>query len=76
MSNVVEVTSLFELELDLPNNAIAGATSRLIGFETRYQRIYRDLRLLADPAEVRAGARSITIRNSPFARSLPIGTRW
>ena len=54
MSNVVEVSSLFELELDLPNNAIAGATSRLIGFETRYQRIYRDLRLLADPEEVRA----------------------
>jgi AAA+ superfamily predicted ATPase len=40
--------------LDLPNNAIAGATSRLIGFETRYQRIYRDLRLMADPEEVRA----------------------
>ncbi len=54
MNNVVEVASLFELELDLPNNAIAGATSRLIGFETRYQRIYRDLRLLADPEEVRA----------------------
>jgi len=54
MSNVVEVSSLFELELDLPNNAIAGATSRLIGFETRYQRIYRDLRLMADPEEVRA----------------------
>src|SRR3984885_878550 len=54
MSNVVEVASLFELELDLPNNAIAGATSRLIGFETRYQRIYRDLRLMADPEEVRA----------------------
>src|SRR5579864_199450 len=54
MSNVVEVTSLFELELDLPNNAIAAATSRLVGFETRYQRIFRDLRLLADPEEVRA----------------------
>ena len=54
MSNVVEVSSLFELELDLPNNAIAGSTSRLIGFETRYQRIYRDLRLMADPEEVRA----------------------
>jgi AAA+ superfamily predicted ATPase len=54
MSNVAEVTSLFELELDLPNNAIAASTSRLVGFENRYQRIYRDLRLLADPEEVRA----------------------
>jgi AAA+ superfamily predicted ATPase len=54
MNNVVEVASLFELELDLPNDKIASATSRLIGFETRYQRIHRDIRLLADPEEVRA----------------------
>src|SRR5580704_10441871 len=54
MNNVVEVASLFELELDLPNNAIAAASARLIGFENRYQRLHRDLRLLADPEEVRA----------------------
>jgi len=54
MSNVVEITSLFELELDLPNNAIAASAARLVGFENRYQHIYRDLRLLTDPEEVRA----------------------
>lgn len=54
MSNVTEITSLFELELDLPNKDIAAGTSRLIGFEHRYERIHRDLRLLADPEEVRA----------------------
>lgn len=54
MSNVTEVSSLFEVELDLPNKDIAAATSRLIGFEHRYERIHRDLRLLADPEEVRA----------------------
>jgi AAA+ superfamily predicted ATPase len=54
MSDVAEVADLFELELDLPNSAIAAATARLIGFENRYQRLHRDLRLLADPEELRA----------------------
>lgn len=54
MSNIVDVANLFELELDLPSDRIAATTSRLIGFESRYQRIHRDLRLLADPEEVRA----------------------
>ena len=38
----------------MPNNAIAAASGRLIGFENRYQRLHRDLRLLADPEELRA----------------------
>ena len=52
MSDVIEKGALFELELDLPNDKIAAATKRLVGFESRYQRLHRDLRLLADPQEL------------------------
>jgi AAA+ superfamily predicted ATPase len=53
MNEVIEKGALFELELDLPNDKIAAATGRLVGFERRYQRLHRDLRLLADPGELR-----------------------
>jgi AAA+ superfamily predicted ATPase len=52
MSEVIEKGALFELELDLPNDKIAASTKRLVGFENRYQRLHRDLRLLADPQEL------------------------
>jgi AAA+ superfamily predicted ATPase len=52
MSEVIERDALFELELDLPNDKIAAATKRLVGFENRYLRLHRDLRLLADPQEL------------------------
>ncbi len=52
MSEVIEKGALFELELELPNDKIAAATKRLVGFEVRYQRLHRDLRLLADPQEL------------------------
>jgi AAA+ superfamily predicted ATPase len=52
MSEVIEKGALFELELDLPNDKIAAATNRLVGFKNRYQRLQRDLRLLADPQEL------------------------
>jgi AAA+ superfamily predicted ATPase len=54
MTDSIEVADLFELELELPNARIAAASKRLVGFETRYQRLYRDLRLLADPEELLA----------------------
>lgn len=53
MSEVIETVDLFELELELPNAAIAAASARLVGFEVRYQRLHRDLRLLSDPEELR-----------------------
>ncbi len=52
MSEVIEKGALFELELELPNDKIAAATKRLVGFEARYQRLHRDLRLLADSQEL------------------------
>jgi AAA+ superfamily predicted ATPase len=54
MNEVIETNTLFELELDLPNDAIAAASKRLVGFQDRYNRLHRDLRLLADSEEVRA----------------------
>ncbi|MEW5976449.1 MAG: AAA family ATPase [Acidobacteriota bacterium] len=49
MTELIEKGTLFELELDLPNDKIEAATRRLVGFENRYERLHRDLRLLADP---------------------------
>jgi AAA+ superfamily predicted ATPase len=57
MSEVIEVADLFELELELPNADIAASAKRLVGFENRYQKLHRALRLLADPEELRAWSR-------------------
>lgn len=57
MNEVTEIAELFELELELPNDGIAASAKRLVGFESRYQRLYRSLRLLADPNELRAWSR-------------------
>ncbi|MBK8270707.1 MAG: AAA family ATPase [Planctomycetes bacterium] len=52
MSSNVETTELFELELPLPDAAIQARSERLVGFDARYERLRRDLRLLADPEEL------------------------
>jgi AAA+ superfamily predicted ATPase len=57
MNEVTEIAELFELELDLPNDGIAASAKRLVGFESRYQRLHRAIRLLADPEELRAWSR-------------------
>jgi AAA+ superfamily predicted ATPase len=57
MSEVIDVADLFELELELPNADIAASAKRLVGFESRYQKLHRALRLLADPEELRAWSR-------------------
>src|ERR1700730_2994918 len=54
MNEVLDVAELFELELELPNDRIEASSKGLVGFESRYQRLHRDLRLLADPEELRA----------------------
>ena len=45
---------LFELELELPSAGLEKIAARLIGFETRYERIRQDLRLLSDPDAIAA----------------------
>src|SRR5437870_8168208 len=54
MNEVIVLAELFELELELPNEGIAASTKRLVGFENRYRRLHQDLRLLADPEELRS----------------------
>jgi AAA+ superfamily predicted ATPase len=56
MTEVTEIAELFGLELELPNAGIAASAKKLVGFEKRYQRLHRSLRLLADPDELRAWA--------------------
>ena len=41
-------SQLFELEVPLPDVCLTGQAKRLVGFETRYQKIRQDLRLLID----------------------------
>src|ERR1700689_3272625 len=54
MTEVIETGNLFEAELVLPNESMAAASKRLVGFQNRYQRLHRGLRLLADPEELHA----------------------
>jgi AAA+ superfamily predicted ATPase len=74
MSEVIEVADLFELELELPNDNIAVSSKRLVGFENRYQRLHRDLRLLADPEELRAWSKKYHHRE--LAICAPISERY
>src|SRR5690242_3638428 len=70
MSEVIEKGTLFELELDLPNDKIAAATKRLVGFETRYRRLHRDLRLLADPEELAAWSKKFHHKELPICAAV------
>jgi SpoVK/Ycf46/Vps4 family AAA+-type ATPase len=45
---------LFELELELPSDAVQAVANRLVGFDARYKRIRQDLHLLSDPAAIAA----------------------
>jgi AAA+ superfamily predicted ATPase len=74
MTDVIETESLFELELVLPNAAIAAASKRLVGFETRYSRLHRDLRVLADPEEVRAW--SMKYHHKELALCIAVADRY
>jgi len=65
MTEVTEIAELFELELELPNAGIAASAKRLVGFENRYQRLHRALRLLADPDELRAWSRKYHHKELP-----------
>jgi SpoVK/Ycf46/Vps4 family AAA+-type ATPase len=57
---------LFELELPLPDGKLESLAERLVGFEKRYERIHRDLRLLADTSAV------VLWSKKHYGRELPI----
>src|SRR6267378_5156944 len=70
MSEVIEKGALFELELELPNERIAASTGRLVGFEARYQRLHRDLRLLADPQELADWSKKFHHKELPICAAI------
>ena len=74
MSEVIEKGALFELELDLPNDKIAASTKRLVGFENRYQRLHRDLRLLADPQELADWSKKFHHKELPICAA--VSANW
>lgn len=74
MSEVIEKGALFELELELPNPKIAAATKRLVGFEARYQRLHRDLQLLADPQELADWSKKYHHKELPICAA--VGERY
>jgi AAA+ superfamily predicted ATPase len=57
---------LFELELALPDRTVHARGKRLIGFDDRYDRIRRDMRLLSAPDEVRRWSKQF------YGRELPL----
>ncbi len=59
-------SDLFELERSLPDDFILTSGKRLVGFDARYDRIRRDLRLLTAPEEVRAWSKRL------YGRELPL----
>jgi AAA+ superfamily predicted ATPase len=59
-------SQLFELERLLPDELVLASGKRLVGFDARYDRIRRDLRLLSAPDEVRAWS------NRFYGRELPL----
>lgn len=60
---------LFELELPLPDDIVHARGKRLIGFEARYERIRRDMRLLSAPDEVRRWSKQFYGRELPLCDS-------
>jgi SpoVK/Ycf46/Vps4 family AAA+-type ATPase len=61
---------LFELEVGLPDARLERLARGLVGFETRYQRIQRDLRLLSDPEELRTWSESFHGQVLPLVEAL------
>lgn len=48
------MSAIFDNTIDLPNNEIKERTENLIGFETKFQRIYGNLKLLLDQEGLKA----------------------
>jgi len=59
-------SELFEVERSLPDQQVLASGKRLVGFDARYDRIRRDLRLLSAPDEVQAWSKRF------YGRELPL----
>lgn len=63
-------TVRFELDLELPDQSIAGRTERLIGFEPRFARVQRDLHLLLAPEEIKRWSKKMHGQELPVCSIL------
>lgn len=63
----INTSSLFELELELPDAHLEGRAARLVGFDTRYERLRRALRLLVDAEGVETWSRRLYRTRVPLA---------
>jgi hypothetical protein len=63
---------LFELELTLPDDVVHARGKHLIGFEARYERIRRDMRLLSASDEVRRWSKQFYGRELPLCELIAI----
>jgi SpoVK/Ycf46/Vps4 family AAA+-type ATPase len=63
-------TALFELEVELPNADLADRSSRLVGFDARYDRLGRALRLLVDADGVAQWSRRFYREQVPLAKAV------
>lgn len=63
-------SDLFELELSLPDDQLLAKSKALVGFNDRYERIQRDLRLLSASDEVRAWSKRFYERQLPLCEIL------
>jgi SpoVK/Ycf46/Vps4 family AAA+-type ATPase len=71
---VTEPKNLFELELPLPDDQLRARSARLVGFEVRYERLQRDLRLLAAPDDLREWSLRFYERELPVVSA--VGDRY
>lgn len=64
---LIDTTSLFELELELPDARLEARGQRLVGFDARYDRLHRTLRLLVDREGLEAWSRQMYGARVPLA---------
>ena len=53
----MSTSEYFEYAIDLPDAALAASASTLVGFDERYARLEKQLRLISDPASLRTWSR-------------------
>jgi SpoVK/Ycf46/Vps4 family AAA+-type ATPase len=64
------MASIFDNTLDLPNSGIQDRTKNLIGFESKFQRIYGNLKLLLDQEGLKAWSKKYHKKELPLISQL------
>ena len=70
-AHALPTSELFELQLALPDAAIAERAERLVGYPERFSRLETSLRLMVDSEGVEGWSRRFHQRSLPLLRTLP-----